>query len=114
MLLKSGDDDTVGLNALACSEEWVQSTELRSCVKVEVDVLGSPSLVLVIILMVSVDVKQHRANRTASGLRSCVKVEVAVLVDGWLKCCFTSTETVGLLGTGAQDVHLDHHTAHEL
>ena len=30
--------------------------ELRSCVKVEVDVLGSPSL---IVLMVSVDVKQH-------------------------------------------------------
>ena len=29
----------------------------------------------------------------------------------WLKCCFTSTETVGLLGTGAQDVHLDFHTA---
>ena len=29
-----------------------------------------------------------------------------------LKCsCFTSTETVGLLGTGAQDVHLDFHTA---
>ena len=30
--------------------------ELRSCVKVEVAVLGSPSLV---VLMVSVDVKQH-------------------------------------------------------
>ena len=30
------------------------------------------------------------------------------------KCCFTSTETVGLLGTGAQDVHLDFHTAPEL
>ena len=29
-------------------------------------------------------------------------------------CCFTSTETVGLLGTGAQDVHLDFHTAPEL
>ena len=29
----------------------------------------------------------------------------------WLKCCFTSTETVGLSGTGAQDVHLDFHTA---
>ena len=29
----------------------------------------------------------------------------------WLKCCFTSTETVGLLGTEAQDVHLDFHTA---
>ena len=24
----------------------------------------------------------------------------------WLKCCFTSTETVDLLGTGALDVHL--------
>ena len=33
---------------------------------------------------------------------------------GWLKCCFTSTETVGLLGTGAQDIHLDFHTAPEL
>ena len=33
---------------------------------------------------------------------------------GWLKCCLTSTETVGLLGTGAQDVHLDFHTAPEL
>ena len=29
-------------------------------------------------------------------------------------CCFTSTQTVGLLGTGAQDVHLDFHTATEL
>ena len=37
---------------------------------VEVDVLGSPSL---IVLTVSVDVKQH------SEFRSCVKVEVAVL-----------------------------------
>ena len=31
-----------------------------------------------------------------------------------LKCCFTSTETVGLLGTGTQTVHLDFHTAPEL
>ena len=31
-----------------------------------------------------------------------------------LKCCFKSTETVGLLGTGAQDVHLDFHTAPDL
>ena len=37
-------------------EEKVTTSELRSCVKVEVAVLGSPSL---IILMVSVDVKQH-------------------------------------------------------
>ena len=32
----------------------------------------------------------------------------------WLKCCFTSTETVGLLGSGAPDVHLDFHTAPQL
>ena len=31
-----------------------------------------------------------------------------------VKCCFTPTETVGLLGTGAQDDHLDFHTAPEL
>ena len=30
------------------------------------------------------------------------------------ECCFTSTETVGLFGTEAQDVHLDIHTAPEL
>ena len=33
----------------------------------------------------------------------------------WMvECCCTSTETVGLLGTGAQDGHLDFHTAPEL
>ena len=32
----------------------------------------------------------------------------------WLKCCFTSTETIGLFGTGAQDVHLDFRTVPEL
>ena len=32
----------------------------------------------------------------------------------WLKCCFTPTETVDVLETGAQDVHLDFHTAPEL
>ena len=31
-----------------------------------------------------------------------------------LKWCCTSTETVGLLGTGAEDVHLDFHAATEL
>ena len=34
----------------------LQAAEFRSCVKVEVDVLGSPSLM---VLTVSVDVKQH-------------------------------------------------------
>ena len=33
----------------------------------------------------------------------------------WLvECCFTSTETVGLLRTGAQDGHLDFDSAPEL
>ena len=32
----------------------------------------------------------------------------------WLKCCFTSTETVDLLGMGALDGHLEVHTAPEL
>ena len=35
-------------------------------------------------------------------------------VDVCLKCFFASTETVGLLGTGAQDVHLDFRTAPDL
>ena len=34
-------------------------------------------------------------------------------LQAWFNCCFTSTETVGLLGDGgAQDVHLDFHTQH--
>ena len=47
-------------------------SELRSRVKVEVAVLGNPSL---IVLMVSVNVKEHRTCITE--LRSCVKDEVA-------------------------------------
>ena len=42
----------------------------------EVAVLGSPSL---IVLMVSVDVKQNCTELQSLELRSCVKVEVAVL-----------------------------------
>ena len=49
-------------------------TELRSCVKVEVAVLGSQSLT---VLMVFAEVKQHlKKERLSSELRSCVKVEV--------------------------------------
>ena len=32
----------------------------------------------------------------------------------YVGCCFTSTKTVGLLGTGAQDIHLDFRTTPEL
>ena len=46
----------------------------------------------------------------AAGGAGCVERLGSLL----LKCCFTSTETVGLLGTGAQNVHLDFHTAPEL
>ena len=46
--------------------------------KVEVAVLGSPSLISLI--MVSVDVKQRERRRmNHTELRSCVKVQVAVL-----------------------------------
>ena len=41
-------------------------------------------------------------------------VTLTACAGWWLKCCFTSAETVGLLGTGAQDGHLDFHTAPEL
>ena len=41
--------------------------------------------------------------------------ESATPFISWLTdCFFTSTETVGLLGTGAQDGHLDFHTVPEL
>ena len=44
-----------------------------------------------------------------------VSLPVAVqAVHSMVQCCFTSTETVGLLGTGAQDVRLDFHTAPKL
>ena len=39
--------------------------------------------------------------------------EVDVYAMLLLKCCSMSTETVGLLGTEAQDGHLDFHTAPE-
>ena len=50
-------------------------------------------------------------------MNQCLESEVYKTVSiKWLKLkyCFTSTETVGLLGTGAQDGHLDFHTAPEL
>ena len=45
-----------GRKATLNSNSNSNAKELRSCVKVEVDVLGSPSL---IVRRVSVDVKQH-------------------------------------------------------
>ena len=49
-----------------------------SCVKVEVAVPGSPSLIS---LMVSLDVKhsERKIRKETTDLRSCVKVEMTVL-----------------------------------
>ena len=60
-------------------------------------------------VLISVDVKQP--NR--SGVVPVYDVSPTPQ-DIWLKRCFTLSETVGLLETGAQDGHLDFHTAPEL
>ena len=39
---------------------------------------------------------------------------VILMVMLLLKCCFTSTETVSVLESGAQDIHRHFHTAPEL
>ena len=54
-------------------EEASTTSGLRSCVKVEVATLGSPSPIS---LMVFVDVKHHERRRLTSELRSCVNREV--------------------------------------
>ena len=54
--------------------------DLRSCVKVEVNLLGSPSLTVPV---VSVDIKQHWTSYSHSDLRSCVNVEVNLLWSLW-------------------------------
>ena len=54
------------------------SCELRSCVKVEVAVLGSPSL----ISLRSLWTESNTGREDNTELRSCVKVEVDVLGSG--------------------------------
>ena len=66
-----------GKHQVTCLLHFLGATlSSRAVWKWEVDVLGSPSQ---IVLMVSVNVKQHWTNRTTSELGSCVKVEEAVL-----------------------------------
>ena len=82
---------------------WTLSLRLRLC---------SPQL-----LKQQVAIKVHRLlciDEFPTTTASIVLMVVAFPVfagRSWLKCCFTSTETVGLLGTGAQDGHLDFYTA---
>ena len=59
-------------------------------------------------------IRESRATDSAL-LWSAAQTRTGTFVEVLLlKCCFTFTETVGLLGTGAQIVHLDFHTAPEL
>ena len=51
---------------------------------------------------------------TCGALVFCQNLSQCSSVCLLLKCCFMSTETVGLSGTGVQDGHLDCHTAPEL
>ena len=54
-------------------------------------------------------------TRLSSGLKWTYLADVKRAGVLLVECCFTSTQTVGLLGTGARDAgHLDFHTAPEL
>ena len=60
-------------------------------------------------------IDQASVSRRRAAVYCVVELSVALRAQqGWLTCCFTSTETVGLFGAGAQDVLLDFHTAPEL
>ena len=60
-------------------------------------------------------VTQRKHHRLSKSVDEAISQSPARLDDGrllWLKCYrFMSAETVGLLGTGAQDGHLNFHTA---
>ena len=62
----------------------------------------------------SLKTTRHTANRggTRPDRTGSDRTAAQRLLASWV--CFTSTETVGLLGTGAQEGHLDFHTAPEL
>ena len=61
-----------------------------------------------LLLLVSFIQRYFPLSGTRTAALSCV-------ILNWLvECCFTYTKTVGLLETGAQDGHLDFHTAPEL
>ena len=58
--------------------------------------------------------RQQRNKKIASFILHSDETDGNEKRGRMLKCCFTSIETVGLVGTGAQDGHLDFHTAPEL
>ena len=59
-------------------------------------------------------VRTHPLQSTQTTKRRDPQKKDSLTERGLVECCFASTETVGLLGTGVQDSHLDFHTAAEL
>ena len=57
--------------------------------------------------------RRHRTGKTCGGTVEGLWRNGTVMFSK-VEVCFSSTETVGLLGTGAQEGHLDLHTASEL
>ena len=57
----------------------------------------------------------HHGWAVSQQVDTSKNTKATLYVVSWLvECCFTPTDTVGLLGTGAQDGHLDFHTPPEL
>ena len=55
-----------------------------------------------------------RTNNLSSMIKTTSDTAITTYIIRLAEYCFTSTETVGLIGTGAQDGHLDFHTPPEL
>ena len=82
----------------------------------------APSYALMATHSVGVDWGRMVAGGSVCSLAGSIQTQaphtplpVCVFRISWLvECCFTSTETIGLLGMGSQDSHLNFHTAPEL
>ena len=79
------------------------------------------TIIIIIVMVCSVEDRQWISQRGDHSRRTAVRIyfqpedNFSALTKCWLvEWCFTSTTTVGLLETGAQDDHLGFHTAPEL
>ena len=93
--LQSAGVVSVFIVSVDAMQHWtvaeVGQSQLRTCVKVEVDVLGSPSL---IVRTVSVDEKQHRRRRTILIRFSLLHSRITGLVGAREnRCQYLSRET---------------------
>ena len=92
-----GDDD-VGFNDIETTVPWISRLLITSA-KPRAHIFSLVSMKNVGFCILRLSWPTYNINETGFLL---------------LKCCFTSTETVSLLWTRAQDIHLDFHTAPEL